>query len=464
MKKSEAMFGLVRIPLDALAVTAALLLSYRLRQANIDLLPFIHLPKLTQGFPEFSYFLSMFVGPCVLLFLALAAALQLYTLRSTMSAWVEVGRVVLATALWLIIVIAWFFLVLQELFFSRALLLHAVFFIILFDVSMRASLILLQRSMLRVGIGRILVVSLGNQALAAHAKDTLQHDIHYHYLGHLPDIGALKRVIHQQPIDLVVQTDPNPGSLDTMTLINYCRSHHVGYGFLPPVLADVPHLLRVEPLGLLPLMRFQPTPLDGWGRVFKRLFDLIVSFLLLVVLSPVFLVIALWIFLDSRWPVFYVSTRVGEQGRKRIRILKFRSMVRNADAVKDQLIAANHRSDGPLFKMRNDPRITRCGRFLRSWTLDELPQLLNVLCGHMSLVGPRPHLPQEVEQYSLEQRRVFAVKPGMTGLAQISGRSDIPFQEEVRLDLQYIEEWSLLTDLWILWKTIFTVLSKRGAD
>ena len=156
--------------------------------------------------------------------------------------------------------------------------------------------------------------------------------------------------------------------------------------------------------------------------------------------------------------------RVGEYGRKRIAILKFRSMCRNADAEKNQLIGLNHRKDGPLFKVTNDPRVTRFGKFLRRWTLDELPQLWNVCCGRLSLVGPRPHLPEEVDRYSMEQRRVFAVKPGMTGLAQVSGRSNLSFPEEVRLDLQYIEEWSPLLDLWILWRTIFTVLSKRGAD
>jgi lipopolysaccharide/colanic/teichoic acid biosynthesis glycosyltransferase len=155
---------------------------------------------------------------------------------------------------------------------------------------------------------------------------------------------------------------------------------------------------------------------------------------------------------------------MGEQGRRKIRILKFRSMVRDADRRRAALHAMNHRTDGPLFKIRNDPRITRVGRILRRFSLDELPQLFNVFAGQLSLVGPRPHLPDEVDRYSLEQRRVFAVKPGMTGLAQISGRSDLTFDEEVRLDLQYIEEWSPLLDLWILWRTIFTIFSDRGAD
>ncbi len=464
MKKSEAAFGIARIPLDALAVVAALLLSYRLREGNIDLLPGIQLLEPAKTLPELHYFLAAFVLPSTFLFLCLAAFLSLYSLRSTLSAWVEVGRVALATLFWMVVVIAWFFLVLKELFFSRILLFQSVFFIALFVMAMRVSLILLQRALLRIGIGRMLVISLGGQPLAVHARETLLHDDHYYYLGHLPSLDALKRIIHQRPIDLVLHTDPNPGGEETLTVINYCRSHHVGYGFLPPVLAEVPHLLRVERLGLLPLVRFQPTPLDGWGRVAKRAFDIGGSLILLILLAPLFLLIALGILLDGGWPIFYVSPRTGEQGRRRISVIKFRSMVRDADSVKSGLLCRNARQDGPLFKMKNDPRVTRFGKFLRRWTLDEFPQLFNVLLGQMSLVGPRPHLPQEVERYSLEQRRVFAVKPGMTGLAQVSGRSNLTFSEEVRLDLQYIEEWSVLQDLWILWRTIFVVCSKDGAD
>ncbi len=464
MKKSEAIFGLLKIPLDALAMGIALLLSYHLRSSAIDLVPGIRLLEPAKSLPSLHYFLTAFVGPDILLFIVLAAVLGLYSLRSTMSAWVEIGRIIVASLLWIVLVNAWFFLVLKELFFSRALLLEATVFTIVFAIILRSVLTLIQRSLLKKGIGKVFVVSVGAQALTDYAKATLKHDVHYAYLGHLPDLEALKRILYQRPIDLVVQTDPNPRSSDTVTLINYCRSHHVGYGFLPPVLVEVPHQLRVERLGLLPLMRFQPTPLDGWGRVTKRVFDIVGSALLIIILSPILLLLAIGVIIDGGWPIFFVSVRVGEQGRRQIGLLKFRSMVRNAEAEKAALLDQNHRTDGPLFKIHNDPRITRFGKFLRRWTLDELPQLFNVFLGQLSLVGPRPHLTQEVERYSLEQRRVFAVRPGVTGLAQVSGRSDLSFEEEVRLDLRYIEEWSMLLDLWILWRTIFVVLSRKGAD
>jgi exopolysaccharide biosynthesis polyprenyl glycosylphosphotransferase len=457
-------FGVARVPLDALAAAAALLFAYRLREANIDLIPNVQLLEPAHTLPLMSQYLLMFVLPSIIVVIVLAAVLGLYTLRLTLSAWTEIGKILLVAVLWLICVTAWYFLVLRTLFYSRVLLFQATFFLAFFLTLLRMSLLLLQRSLLREGIGKLLVVSVGSRALASPAKDTLLHEPHYHYLGHLETLENLKRFERKQRLDLVIQTDPNPGSEETIALINECRSHHIGYGFLPPVLAEVPHQLQVERLGLLPLIRFQPTPLDGWGHIAKRTFDLLASALLLVLLSPIFALIAIAIILDTGTPVLYVSMRIGAHGRRRIRAYKFRTMVRDADQRKEEFRELSHRTDGPLFKVRNDPRVTRVGRVLRRLSLDELPQLLNVLRGEMSLVGPRPHLPEEVDRYSPEQRRVFAVKPGITGLAQISGRSNLKFEDEVRLDLQYIEDWSLLFDLWILWRTVFTILKREGAD
>ncbi len=464
MQKLDALFGVARLPLDMLAVMAALLLSFRLREANVDLLPGIQLLEPARTLPPIGYYVSTFVVPGMFTYLLLASLLGLYTLRSTFGAWAEVGRIMVVALFWVGLVIAWYFLILKELFFSRALLLHSVLLIIFFVSLARMVLLLLQRSLLQEGIGRQTVVSVGAQALQGIANETLLSDYHYAYLGHARDLQGLQKLAPKGFIDLVLQTDPHPQSESTIALIEYCRSHHIGYGFLPPVLADVPHMLEVDRLGLLPLMRFRPTPLDGWGRIFKRLFDIAMSLLLLVVLSPMFLLLSLCVLLDSGWPLLYRSQRVGQYGRTMVPLLKFRSMIPDADTRKEELLPLNHRRDGPLFKIKNDPRVTRVGRFLRRWSLDELPQLLNVLVGHMSLVGPRPHLPVEVDRYSPEQRRVFAVKPGITGLAQVAGRSDLQFEDEVRLDLQYIEEWSILLDVWVLWRTVFVVLGRKGAD
>lgn len=194
----------------------------------------------------------------------------------------------------------------------------------------------------------------------------------------------------------------------------------------------------------------------------KRLVDLVGSAVGIVLLSPVFLILAAAVFIDDPGPVFYLQTRVGRDGRH-FRFIKFRSMIRNADKVKDVLAAQNESGDGVIFKMKRDPRITRVGRFIRRMSLDELPQLVNVLKGDMSLVGPRPPLPREVALYSLEDRKRLHVIPGITGIWQVSGRSEIPFKQQVQLDLLYIRSQSLRQDLVILLKTIPAVLTSKGA-
>jgi len=193
----------------------------------------------------------------------------------------------------------------------------------------------------------------------------------------------------------------------------------------------------------------------------KRALDIAVSLALLIGFSWLFVVIGILVKLTSKGPVFFIQERVGSGGRK-FPFVKFRSMVTGADEMRDELEAHNE-ADGPIFKIREDPRVTRLGRVLRRYSLDEIPQLVNVLLGHMSLVGPRPPLPLEVAQYGPREWRRLTVRPGLTCLWQIGGRSDLSFDEWVRLDIQYIENRSFLYDLTILAKTIPAVLTGRGA-
>lgn len=219
--------------------------------------------------------------------------------------------------------------------------------------------------------------------------------------------------------------------------------------------------LHIRPFEGLPLLSVEEPHFEGWRRVVKGGVDRIAAAGALVVLSPVLLGIALAVRLDSPGPVLYRQERVGLNGQP-FTMLKFRSMVVDAEQRLAAIQDANI-SDGLLFKMRQDPRVTRFGRVLRRLSLDELPLLVNVLNGTMSLVGPRPPLPREVAQYERAVSRRLLVKPGLTGLWQISGRSDLPWEEAVRLDLRYVENWSLALDLSILRKTVSAVLASRGA-
>ena len=194
----------------------------------------------------------------------------------------------------------------------------------------------------------------------------------------------------------------------------------------------------------------------------KRSLDILGCSLLLLLLSPVFIVTIIAIYIDNPGPIFYVQKRVGKNG-VHFNFIKFRSMVVGAEKMKDALLQQNESQDGVIFKMKADPRITRVGKFIRRFSVDELPQLFNVLKGDMSLVGPRPPLPREVALYTLDDRKRLHVMPGITCIWQVSGRSEIPFKEQVLLDLEYIKSQSLWNDIILLLKTIPAVLFGKGA-
>jgi lipopolysaccharide/colanic/teichoic acid biosynthesis glycosyltransferase len=194
----------------------------------------------------------------------------------------------------------------------------------------------------------------------------------------------------------------------------------------------------------------------------KRIFDLITGAIGLVLLSPLFALTALCIYLENPGSIFYSQTRVGKDGRL-FRFFKFRSMIVDAEKMRADLAKDNQSEDGVIFKIKDDPRITNVGKFIRKFSIDELPQLFNVLQGNMSLVGPRPALPEEVVQYTLEQRKRLHALPGITCLWQVSGRSEIPFTGQVKLDVEYIKSTSLFTDISILLRTIPAVLAGKGA-
>jgi exopolysaccharide biosynthesis polyprenyl glycosylphosphotransferase len=229
-----------------------------------------------------------------------------------------------------------------------------------------------------------------------------------------------------------------------------------------PALLDVAGpRTTIRPVAGLPLLHVDHPEFTGARRVIKSSFDRVVAATALLLLTPVFLAIAAAIRLSDGGGALFRQTRVGRDGRV-FRLYKFRTMVPDAELLRAKLAARNEH-DGPLFKIRNDPRITTLGRWLRRWSFDELPQLINVLRGEMSLVGPRPALPDEAARYADHVRRRLAVKPGLTGLWQVNGRADLPWDESVRLDLRYVENWSFALDLQIMWKTCAAVIRGSGA-
>ncbi|MDR7278841.1 sugar transferase [Catenuloplanes atrovinosus] len=284
-------------------------------------------------------------------------------------------------------------------------------------------------------------------------------------LGDVPVVGSFRSIL-----DAVAATGVDTVAVTASGELTAGRLRRLGWQLegtdvdlvLAPALTDVAGpRIHTRPVAGLPLIHVESPEFRGGRKLIKELIDRSIALLATLVALPVMIAIALAIKIDSRGPVIFRQTRVGLDSRE-FGVFKFRTMVTNADALLAELKAKNE-TDGLMFKMRNDPRVTRVGRFLRKWSLDELPQLFNVLLGHMSLVGPRPPLPSEVARYDGDLARRLLVKPGMTGLWQVSGRSDLSWEDGVRLDLFYVENWSLAADLTILWKTVGAVIRSRGA-
>jgi exopolysaccharide biosynthesis polyprenyl glycosylphosphotransferase len=296
----------------------------------------------------------------------------------------------------------------------------------------------------------------------ARFKSLLKEAGYEHTIRFLVGKEALLRALSEYAIDEVIFTDV----VEVMPLVEEMVIVCSEQGVRTTLVADLFSVGIVKSgisyFGGMPLIHFQTPPGDQWELWVKRMVDVSVSFILLVLLSPLFLLIALAIKLDSPGPVLYVQRRVGLNGRL-FNLYKFRSMKQDADQQLAELRAKNE-MQGPVFKMKEDPRVTRVGRLLRRFSLDELPQLWNVYSGEMSLVGPRPPIPGEVSMYERKDRRRLSMRPGLTCIWQVSGRNEITnFDHWVRLDLEYIDNWSLTRDFILLLRTVPAVLFGTGA-
>jgi exopolysaccharide biosynthesis polyprenyl glycosylphosphotransferase len=314
----------------------------------------------------------------------------------------------------------------------------------------------------------ILVGTGGHIEAVAHAlRGSEIHPIGFVSLEPRPpngikDLGPLEQIEdHFDEIDEVLITDPDFPQERALALIDTCHRHGVRVRVAPSTMEILMDRVEFVPGQTLPLFELKPPVFDGFDFVLKRAFDIVGSTLLLLFMAPMFGVIALAIKATSRGPVIYRSLRPGIGGAS-FACFKFRTMYENADRLQEELEGDNEQ-EGALFKIREDPRVTSAGRFLRRWSLDELPQLFNVLRGEMSLVGPRPLPQRDYERLEDWHRKRYLVLPGMTGLWQVSGRSELDFDELVRLDFLYLERWSIFLDLSILLKTIPAVIRAHGA-
>lgn len=329
-----------------------------------------------------------------------------------------------------------------------------------------------------VGLKRVVIVGAGEVGRRVMRTIVARADLGYQIVGYVDDnpdkgegeigrfkglgpIDNLARVIDSENVDEVIVTLPWTYHRRILTVLRECERRNVVARIVPDLFQLSLSRVEVSDLGGVPLVSVNEITFSHPALLFKRITDVIGALFCLVLGLPLWGIIMLAIWLDSPGPIFFLQQRVGK-GRRPFTMFKFRSMKRDAEAELEALRQYNE-ADGPLFKMRADPRLTRVGAFLRRTSLDELPQILNVLRGEMSLVGPRPPVPAEVEQYQPWHMQRLMVPPGMTGLWQVSGRSELTFDEMVLLDLYYIEHWSPWLDLAILLRTVPQILLGNGA-
>jgi exopolysaccharide biosynthesis polyprenyl glycosylphosphotransferase len=363
---------------------------------------------------------------------------------------------------------------------SRGLMVYLWVLVIILLVSGRAIYRLAQAALYRRGVGvrRLLVVGANDVARMVMQSVMQRPDLGYQLAGFVGDRGfpllqdfgrfrALGTVddipdmVEAGQIDEIIVALPASAHEEIAPILGICERHGVGLKLIPDLFEMSLGRVRIDELAGIPLLDVKDRALRRLERAAKRAVDIVVAAVLMIITLPLVLVISTLIRLESGGPTLLQQTRVGVGGKK-FHCLKFRTMRRDALEIQKSLDEFNE-ADGPLFKMRNDPRCTAVGRRLRQWSLDELPQIWNVLVGDMSLVGPRPPLPEEVARYDARQVRRLEVKPGMTGIWQVNGRSDLGFDEMITMDLYYVQNWTLILDIKILSRTIVAVLRRHGA-
>ncbi len=481
-KRSELIFSLILVPLDYLSLVAAFVAAYIIR-VKLEDKPVAH-PIAAHTFLD----IALMALPVWILIFALVGLYAQSNLRGRFS---EIGKVFVAVSGGVMFMILLDFLQPTSIFPSKAVPIYAYGLGLLLVVFSRTLVRAAQRSLFRVGIGvhRSLIIGSGELAQRI-AADLASPTSGYKVVGcidsargaarrmpGLPVYAALEEALVAERTDLLdefIQADSALEPDEVLELVSYATNHHIAYRFVPNQFGLYTTNSTLSSLAGIPMIEIRLTPLEGWGRIAKRVVDFISSLLGIIILSPLFLILAIIIKLTDPGPVFYKHRRLSRSGRE-LYMYKFRSMSwrysdgagRTYKTAESALTAMGHADMVPEFrqhqKLQHDPRVSRLGRFIRRTSIDELPQLINVLKGDMSLVGPRPIIPEELERYGEQGASFLALKPGITGLWQISGRSDIGYDERVKLDIYYVENWSLWLDFKILIKTMVSLASTKGA-
>lgn len=470
MKRSELLFSILQVVIDFVMIVIAALLAYRIRHISEiqTLINKQEIYNVTQrSFLDIVIIVAIFV---IILF----AFEGLYRIRTTRKFSEEFFSVVKAVTIAFVIITLGFFFQ-REWFSSRFIIVLSWGLVILFTVSGRFIVQSVQKWLLvKHGIGhhRILLVGTGEKMKRMHNLLHTNERLGYKVVAHVDyiNIKEIKKLHKNRGIDEVLVAESSMPDDLLEKLHDYCEIHDISYQFIPTSMQTTRFTMRI--FEGEPIIELTHTPLEGWGKILKRAFDIITSLLLILLFSPIMITIAIVMKLSDRGPIIYKSERMMDSGHK-FYAYKFRYMkwkycihpdnpnINEAKRYEKELIKKYNTRKGALYKIKDDPRRSAFGSFIERYSMDELPQFFNVLFGDMSLVGPRPHQEREVSKYREYHRRLLTIKPGITGMAQVSGRSDLDFEDEYKLDVYYIENWSLWLDIKILLRTPGALLGRR---
>ncbi|TSC83963.1 MAG: Undecaprenyl-phosphate glucose phosphotransferase [Parcubacteria group bacterium Gr01-1014_13] len=470
MKKFELTFAFAQLPLDYTMIVLAGITAYGLRFTS-----FAKIRPVLFNLPweKFWPLLLLTALGWVIIF----AFAGLYSTTSNRKLSGDMTRVILACSTGFAAITIYVFFTLQK-FDSRFLVLAGWILAMLYICIGRIIIAGLKKLLHGMGYGLRKTVIIGKETIAEQIKNAIamRPALGYKLVTTFPhfNLDTRKYLLANHP-DEIIFTDPKAHGDEALEAINFANEHHITFKYSADLFSTFSTNMAVSTISGIPIIELRLTRLTGWNKIIKRLADIIGSLFLIILFSPLLILISIIVALETGFPVIYKNERVGRDDEKFF-TLKFRSMYKKDSTgaqfgkqgekalLKEQkLIAKQSIKDGPIYKIKDDPRVTPVGRFLRRWSLDELPQFFNVLKGEMSLVGPRPHQPREVAGYQNQHKIVLAIKPGITGLSQISGRSNLTYEEELNLDTFYIENWSLYLDLIIIFKTPFIVLTRYGS-
>lgn len=467
MKRSELLFIAIKPPLDYLALVLAAIFAYSIRyiEAIQSIRPVIF------DLPFKDYFsLSVIFAFLWIIIFALSG---LYTVEGTKNFKNEFTKVFIGCTAGLALVLA--AMVFSRFLFDSRFIIIAGWILAITMVSFERLIIkLIQKYTYKFGFGIHRVVIVGSGDIAQELSKEFNHhtSLGFKVVAQFPELNqqtmqSLDSMAKDYKLDEIIQINPSHDLTQTMELIDFVNANHIDYKYTADLLGTQLINLEVLTYAGTPVIEVKKTRLDGWGKIYKRIFDIFSSIIFIILFSPIMILVGLIIKLTSPGSILFMYKRIGQYG-KQFAYFKFRSMVQNAHQKRFDpgFVSANEniRDGSPMIKFKQDPRITPFGKFIRRFSLDELPEFFLVLTGKMSIVGPRPHEIEEVDKYQKHHKRLLTIKPGITGLSQVSGRSDLDFEEEVKLDTYYIENWSLGLDLQILFKTPWAVLRGRQTE